>query len=226
MAVPPARWRRWPRPRGRPAGGGSGGHPGSERGPVGQLRRWMVGDMSSGEDLRSLFARVLDSVVESPRTMPCFCCATTSSASSEARAARWQNLPLAMLDHRTSGAGSTADLVMTSREPLTVSGGGLRRFAVASDLQAAAYVPLRQSTAIGVLAVSHRRARRSAKSRPGAQNAGKSHRHRPVNARLLGVIASARRSPTARRIWPSARRARCRCCWSGSSSRWTRSRPS
>jgi len=155
----------------------------------------MVGDMVvRGEDLRSLFARVLDSVVELTGADYAMLLLRDDKLGKLGRLVlrAGKNLPLAMLDHLDEPVqDQLADLVMTSREPLTVSGEALRRFAVASDLQAAAYVPLVvQSTAIGVLAVGT--------SAPGAAFSEEQSRALKtlanltaialVNARLLGVI--------------------------------------
>ena len=144
----------------------------------------MVGDMVvRGEDLRSLFARVLDSVVELTGADYAMLLLRDDKLGKLGRLVlrAGKNLPLAMLDHLDEPVqDQLADLVMTSREPLTVSGEALRRFAVASDLQAAAYVPLVvQSTAIGVLAVGTSAGRGvQRRAGPGAQNAS-DHRHRP-----------------------------------------------
>jgi len=68
-----------------------------------------------------------------------------------------KNMRLVMLDRLGEAvADPLADLVMTSREPLTVAGEGLRRFTNAKDLYAVAYAPLTvQTMAIGALAVGN-----------------------------------------------------------------------
>ena len=68
-----------------------------------------------------------------------------------------RNLRLSMLDRLGEPVeDQLANLVMTSREALILSGDGLRRFAVGKDLYAVAYVPLTvQRTAIGALAVGN-----------------------------------------------------------------------
>jgi two-component system NtrC family sensor kinase len=69
-----------------------------------------------------------------------------------------KNMPLAMLDRLGEPIrDQVADLVMTSREALTIAGDSLRRFASGRDLSAAVYVPLIvQENALGVLAVGNR----------------------------------------------------------------------
>jgi two-component system, NtrC family, sensor kinase len=68
-----------------------------------------------------------------------------------------KNLPLAMLDRLGEPVENhLAELVMTSLEPLLLTGEGLRRFAAARGMYAVAYVPLMvQGKAIGVLAVGN-----------------------------------------------------------------------
>lgn len=68
-----------------------------------------------------------------------------------------RRLPLAMLDRLgESVQDQLADLVMTSRETLMITGDGLRRFSSARGLYAVAYVPLNvQKTSIGVLAIGN-----------------------------------------------------------------------
>jgi two-component system NtrC family sensor kinase len=68
-----------------------------------------------------------------------------------------KNMRLAMLDRLgESVQDPLADLVMTSREALTVAGDSLHRFTAAKDLYAAAYAPLIvQTMSIGVLVVGN-----------------------------------------------------------------------
>ncbi len=74
-----------------------------------------------------------------------------------------KNMRLSMLDRLGEPVDDQlANLVMTSRETLIVSGEGLRRFASAKDLYAVAYAPLTvQRTAIGALAVGNHQTRAS-----------------------------------------------------------------
>ena len=74
-----------------------------------------------------------------------------------------KNLPMALADRMGEPRkDQLASLVMTSREALAVSGDSLRRFDLAKDLHAVAYVPLSvQKTAVGVLAVGNHHNKKS-----------------------------------------------------------------
>jgi two-component system response regulator AlgR len=116
----------------------------------------VVGDMvAQARDLKSLFDRVLDTAVDlTGAGYAMLLLREDRSGKVVLRAGK--NLPLAMLDRLDEPVqDQLADLVLTSREALIVSGAALRRFAVAQDLHAAAYVPMVvQSKALGVLAVA------------------------------------------------------------------------
>lgn len=68
-----------------------------------------------------------------------------------------QNLPLALLDRMGEPVqDSLAEMVLSSRETLMMSGDDLRRFATSKNLYAVIYIPLTvQKAVIGVLAVAN-----------------------------------------------------------------------
>lgn len=116
----------------------------------------VVGDMvAQARDLKSLFDRVLDTAIDLTGAGYAMLLLREDRPGKVVLRAG-KNLPLAMLDRLDEPVqDQLADLVLTSREALIVSGEALRRFAVAQDLHAAAYVPLVvQSKALGVLAVA------------------------------------------------------------------------
>jgi transcriptional regulator with GAF, ATPase, and Fis domain len=73
-----------------------------------------------------------------------------------------KNLPLPLLDRMGEPIqDQIADLVMTTRQAVTVAGEGLRRFNASRDLCAASYAPLTvQKAVVGALAVSNTQTRR------------------------------------------------------------------
>lgn len=113
-------------------------------------------------DLESVFNRVLEAaqaLTDADHAM--LLLRDDSSGTLVLRAGK--NLPLAMLDRLgTAVHDELADLVLQSREPLVVSGDGLRRFKAGRDRYAVAYVPLIvQTAAIGVLAVGNHQSARA-----------------------------------------------------------------
>ena len=115
-----------------------------------------VGDgVAEARDLKGLLDRVLDTAIDlTGASYAMLLLRDDASGKLVLRAGK--NLPLAILDHLGEPVqDQLADLVLTSREALVMEGEALRRFALAPDLHAAAYVPLAvQSRALGVLAVA------------------------------------------------------------------------
>lgn len=107
-------------------------------------------------DLEQLFDRVLEGAISVTKADHAMLLLREEKAGQLVLRAG-KNLRLSMLDRLGEAVDDQlAELVMTSRETLTVAGDGLRRFTSAKDLYAVAYVPLTvQENAIGVLAVGN-----------------------------------------------------------------------
>src|SRR5579871_6620008 len=117
--------------------------------------------VASMVNLEQLFERVLDAAV----TMTQADHATLLLRDEESQRLMLRagkNLPLVMQEKLGEAVNDAiANLVMTSGEPLSAMGDGLKQFKMSSDIQAVIYAPMTiQSKAIGVLTVGNHRKRR------------------------------------------------------------------
>lgn len=147
--------------------------------------------VATSRELDGLFGRVLDGALTVTRADHALLL-LRDEKNSQMILKAGKNLQLSLLDKMGEPVqDQLAELVMTSREAVVVSGEGLRRFSVSRDLYSVAYAPLAvHNMAIGVLAVGNHQTQRVFEERQGRLlNALASYAAIAiVNARLFAMI--------------------------------------
>lgn len=147
--------------------------------------------VANSRDLDGLFGRVLDSALTVTKADHAFLL-LRDEKNNQMILRAGKNLQLALLDKMGEPIhDQLADLVMTSRESVVVSGEGLRRFAVSRDHFSVAYAPLAaHNMSIGVLAVGNHQTQRVFEENQGRLlNALANYAAIAIlNARLIAII--------------------------------------